>query len=99
MLLFDAAKVPIASPILQFLADQKPDTALMPKAGTPERYEMLELLNYLSAEVHKSMGAMFAIGRMVSNQEAVTEFILPVHLQKQYTSKSSKVFTINSFSG
>lgn len=62
------------SPILQFLADQKPDTALMPKAGTPERYEMLELLNYLSTEVHKTMGAMFAIGRMVSNQEAVAEF-------------------------
>lgn len=62
------------SPILQFLADQNPDTALMPKAGTPERYEMLELLNYLSAEVHKSMGAMFAIGRMISDKVSVSEF-------------------------
>lgn len=62
------------APMLQFLADQKPDTALMPKAGTPERYEMLELLNYLSSEVHKSMGAMFGIGRMLTNQESITEF-------------------------
>ncbi len=61
-------------PILQFLADQKPDTALMPKAGTPERYEMLELLNYLSSEVHKSMGAMFGIGRLITNQETIVEF-------------------------
>jgi len=45
--------------ICQYLADQKPETALAPKLGTMERYRLMEWLNFTSAEVHKQIGALF----------------------------------------
>lgn len=45
--------------ICQYLADQKPETGLAPKAGTMERYRLMEWLNFVAAEVHKSIGALF----------------------------------------
>lgn len=49
--------------VLQFLADQKPATKLAPAWGTPERYQLIDTLNYLSTEVHKHVfHAIFAPG-------------------------------------
>jgi glutathione S-transferase len=45
--------------IVQYIADQKPDSGLAPRAGTLERYRLMEILNYLSSEVHKSFGPLF----------------------------------------
>jgi glutathione S-transferase len=45
--------------ILQYLADQKPESKLAPKAGTIERYRLLEWLNYITSEVHKSFSPLF----------------------------------------
>jgi glutathione S-transferase len=45
--------------IMQFLADQKPDAGLVPRHGTIERYHVLEWLNYLTSEVHKSFSPLF----------------------------------------
>ncbi|HZP42989.1 MAG TPA: glutathione transferase GstA [Candidatus Binatia bacterium] len=45
--------------ILQWLADQKPEAGLAPKAGTMERYRLLETLNFAATEVHKQIGALF----------------------------------------
>ena len=45
--------------IVQYIADQKPDSGLAPRAGTLERYRLMEILNYLSCEVHKSFGPLF----------------------------------------
>ena len=39
--------------VLQWLADQKPESGLAPLWGTPERYALIDVLNYLSTEVHK----------------------------------------------
>jgi glutathione S-transferase len=39
--------------VLQYLADQKPSAKLAPAWGTPERYQLIDTLNYLSTEVHK----------------------------------------------
>ena len=39
--------------VLQYLADQKPAAKLAPAWGTPERYQLIDTLNYLSTEVHK----------------------------------------------
>ena len=44
--------------ILQYIADQKPDTAL-PPANSLERYRLAEWLNYISSEVHKQLGPFF----------------------------------------
>ncbi len=45
--------------ILQYLADQKPDAALAPPAGTMERYRLMEWLNFIATELHKNLGALF----------------------------------------
>jgi glutathione S-transferase len=45
--------------IVQYLADQRPDTGLAPRAGSFERYRLLEILNYISSEVHKGYSPLF----------------------------------------
>jgi glutathione S-transferase len=45
--------------ILQYIADQKPDSRLAPKAGTFERYRLLEWLNYITSEIHKTFSPLF----------------------------------------
>jgi len=45
--------------ICQYLADQKPESALAPKSGTMERYRLLEVLNFVATEIHKQIGALF----------------------------------------
>jgi len=45
--------------IVQYLADQKPDTGLAPKNGTIERYRLQEWLNFLTSEVHKQFSPLF----------------------------------------
>jgi len=45
--------------IMQFLADQKPDSGLLPKAGSIERYRLIEWLNFIATEVHKTLGPLW----------------------------------------
>src|SRR6202140_2121594 len=45
--------------IVQFLADQKPDSGLAPRAGSFERYQLMEMLNYITSEVHKGYSPLF----------------------------------------
>ncbi len=45
--------------IVQYLADQKPDSGLAPHSGTFERYRLQEWLNFICSEVHKTFGALF----------------------------------------
>jgi glutathione S-transferase len=45
--------------IVQYIADQKPDTKLAPAAGSMARYHLVEWLNYVASEMHKGIGALF----------------------------------------
>ena len=45
--------------ITQYLADQKPESGLAPRAGTFERYQLMEILNYITSEVHKGFSPLF----------------------------------------
>jgi glutathione S-transferase len=45
--------------IMQYLADQKPDAGLAPKAGSMERYRLQEWLNFITSELHKGFGNFF----------------------------------------
>ena len=45
--------------IVQYIADQKPDSGLAPRAGTMERYRLMEILNFISSEVHKNFSSVF----------------------------------------
>ncbi len=56
--------------ILQYIADQKPESGLMPKAGTLERYRALEWLNFIATEVHKGFGPLWAVESLVPDVAA-----------------------------
>ena len=45
--------------IMQYLADRKPESKLVPAAGTFERYRVQEWLNYITSEVHKSFSPLW----------------------------------------
>jgi glutathione S-transferase len=48
--------------IVQYLADQVPDRKLAPPPGTMARYRLMEWLNFITSELHKSFGAFFTPG-------------------------------------
>ena len=45
--------------IVQYLADQKPASGLIPAAGSLDRYRVQEWLHFIGTELHKSFGALF----------------------------------------
>ena len=45
--------------IVQYVADQVPDSHLAPANGTMARYRLQEWLNFISSEVHKAFGLLF----------------------------------------
>ena len=45
--------------IIQYLADEKPRRNLAPKPRTPERYKLIEWINFTASEIHKALGDFF----------------------------------------
>jgi glutathione S-transferase len=45
--------------LVQYLADQRPQSNLVPAFGTAERYRLMEWLTFISSELHKSFGPLF----------------------------------------
>jgi len=59
--------------ILQYIADQKPESALAPKAGTLERYRLQEWLTYINSELHKVISSMFDPSMNAETREKTIE--------------------------
>jgi glutathione S-transferase len=45
--------------ISQYLADSKPESNLVPAAGTMARYRLQEMLGYINSELHKGYSPLF----------------------------------------
>ena len=45
--------------IVQYIADEKASSGLAGAAGTMERYRIQEWLNFITSELHKTVGPMF----------------------------------------
>lgn len=45
--------------IVQYIADQAPTSKLAPAFGTLERYQLMEMLNFISSEIHKTFSPLF----------------------------------------
>jgi glutathione S-transferase len=59
-LVLDSGEVLTEGPaIVQYLADQKPDSALAPANGTLPRYHLQEMLGYINSEMHKAYTPLF----------------------------------------
>ncbi len=45
--------------ILQYIADQRPNSGLAPESGTMERYRLQEWLTFIGTELHKTFSPLF----------------------------------------
>jgi glutathione S-transferase len=45
--------------VVQWIADQKLELGLAPPLGSFERYQLMELLNFISSELHKGFSPLF----------------------------------------
>ena len=52
--------------IVQWIADQRPETGLMPPAGTMARYRVQEWLHYIATELHKGFAPLY--GKLTSEE-------------------------------
>lgn len=59
LLLNDGNKLTEGPAIVQYFADQVPEKKLAPPAGTFERYQLQQWLNFISTELHKSFSPLF----------------------------------------
>jgi len=57
--LADGERLTEGPAIVQYLADQKPDSGLVPPAGTFDRYRLQEWLNFITSELHKGFAPLF----------------------------------------
>ena len=55
----DGARLSEGPVILQYIADHAPASGLAPAAGTMERYRVMEWLNFITSELHKSFSPLF----------------------------------------
>jgi glutathione S-transferase len=61
--------------IVQYVADQKPDSGLAPRAGSFDRYQLMETLNYLSSELHKAFAPLFSSAIGAEARKSATEAV------------------------
>lgn len=59
--------------ILQYIADQKPEAGLAPRAGDQARLRMAEMLNFITSEIHKGMANFFNPAMNDGWRQAVTD--------------------------
>ncbi|MDY7226832.1 glutathione transferase GstA [Hyalangium rubrum] len=59
--------------IVQYIADQKPESKLVPAAGTLERYRMQEWMHFIGTEIHKAYGPLFNPNVSAEVKQAVLE--------------------------
>jgi glutathione S-transferase len=59
-----------ASVVVQYLADQKPESGLMPRAGEVARYRAQQWLAFVSTELHKNFSVFFKPGTPDVTKEA-----------------------------
>jgi glutathione S-transferase len=98
--------------VLQYIADQKPDSGLAPKAGDKARYRLQEMLNFITTELHKGFGNYFNPAMNDPWRQAVTERLgmrldwlakqldgKPYLLGDKFTVADAYLFTILNWAG
>ena len=69
----DGSVLTEAPVVMQYLADQKPESGLAPRAGSMDRYRLQEWLNFITSELHKGMGNFFNPALTDEWRKAVTD--------------------------
>lgn len=82
--------------IVQYLADQKPESGLAPREGTIARYKLQEWLTFINGEIHKSFSPLFGNVSEATRKEATDK----IHKRFGYVEKelgSKSFLTGDSF--
>ena len=85
--------------VVQYIADQKPESGLIPPAGSFDRYRVQEWLNFITSELHKSFSPLFSPAvpedcKRLAKENLEKRFaVLDQHLAKQQYLSDSK-FTV-----
>jgi glutathione S-transferase len=98
--------------IVQYLADLKPESGLAPRAGTFERYQLMEILNYITSEIHKSFSPLFnpassaelkegAVTTLAKKFDWLSNFLgkKPYLLGNTFTVADAYLFTVLNWTG
>lgn len=80
LVLDDGQTLTEAQLVVQYLADQKPETNLLPAAGGMARYRVQQWLAFISSEIHKTFSPFFKPGTPEETKTASRE-----HLAKRLT--------------
>jgi glutathione S-transferase len=64
-----------ASVVVQYLADQKPETGLMPRSGENARYRAKQWLAFISTELHKQFSPLFKPNTPEATKEIQKELL------------------------
>lgn len=97
--------------IVQYLADQAADKALVPLYGSPARYRLMQWLNFISTELHKTYSALFdprlspdckalfteRLAQRFAHVAAVLE-TQPYLMGERFTVADAYLFTVSSWS-
>ncbi len=67
----DGQRLTEVTAILQYVADQRPESGLAPPAGTMGRYRVQEWLNFIATELHKIYWPLFHDGADIEKQHAL----------------------------
>ncbi|MBN9024767.1 MAG: glutathione transferase GstA [Rhizobiales bacterium] len=71
--------------IVQMIADLAPESSLAPALGTPERYQLMDWLAFISTELHKGFSPFF---NPAVNDEAKQSFRQRLALRLDYLTKA-----------
>ena len=66
----DGAVLTEGPAIVQYVADQKPDSKLAPAPGSKERYKLQEWLAFISTEIHRAFKPLWHAGDAADRQAA-----------------------------
>lgn len=55
----DGSRITEAPAVLQYIADQHPNSGFVPACGSFDRYRVVEWLNFTTSELHKTFGSFF----------------------------------------
>jgi glutathione S-transferase len=97
--------------IVQYLADQKPATKLVPAAGSMERYRVQEMLGYINSELHKTYSPLFRPTTSPELRKEREEYLRkryglvekqlakgPYLFGEQFTAADAYLFTVTNWS-
>lgn len=96
--------------IVQYLADQKPESGLAPANGTLARYRLQEMLGYINSEIHKSYSPLFKPDTPEATRTERKEYLLrryqfiegvlakqPYLLGDRFTAADAYLFTVTNW--